>query len=60
MDVNVRQELHTIIEKLTHSGAPSLDRELVKKVKSRCKLVVIIHSQLPVSKLMVSGKVMLM
>ena len=39
MDLNVREELHATIEKLTHSGAPSLDSALVKKVKDICRCV---------------------
>ena len=37
MDEGLRQELISIIEKLTHSGLPSLDQELLKRLKTLCK-----------------------
>ncbi len=38
MDISLRQELISLVERLTHSGAASLDEELVKRVKGLCKL----------------------
>jgi hypothetical protein len=37
MDANAREELHATVEKLTHSGNPSLDMDLVKKIKGMCR-----------------------
>ena len=37
MDLKVRQDLHATLEKLTHSGAPSLNQELMKKIKNICR-----------------------
>lgn len=37
MDVSVRQQLSDLVEELTHSGAPSLDETLLKKLKRICK-----------------------
>lgn len=42
MDAGSRQELNSIIEKLTHSGLPSLNPELLKKLKGMCKYVIYI------------------
>ena len=39
MDLSVRQELNTALEDLTHSGRPSLDPQLLKRVKGICKSV---------------------
>ena len=39
MDNAVRQELVSLVEQLTHSGAPSLNEGLMKRVKGICKLV---------------------
>ena len=40
MDAGLREELNSIIEKLTHSGLPSLNQDLLKKLKRLCKYVV--------------------
>lgn len=37
MDVSVRQELNSLVEELTHSGAPLLSEEPLKKLKRICK-----------------------
>lgn len=37
MDLEVRQELHATIEKITHTGNPSLDPGDLKKIKSICR-----------------------
>ena len=37
MDVTAREELCATVEKLTHSGNPALDQQLVKKLKNICK-----------------------
>lgn len=37
MDVSVRQELNSFVEELTHSGAPLLSEEPLKKLKRICK-----------------------
>ena len=37
MDASTKGELRSLIEKLVHSGNPSLDEGLVKKVKAICK-----------------------
>ena len=37
MDVSVRQELNSLVEELTHSGAPILSEEPLKKLKRICK-----------------------
>ena len=39
MDAGLREELNSIIEKLTHSGLPSLNQDLLKKLKRLCKYV---------------------
>ena len=39
MEVSVRQELNSLVEQLTHSGATELNQERMKKVKAICKLV---------------------
>lgn len=39
MDLGVRKELTDLLETLTHSGNPSLDDGLMKKVKQICKCV---------------------
>lgn len=40
MDAGSREELNSLIEKLTHSGLPSLNQDLLKKLKRQCKYVV--------------------
>ena len=38
MDVSVRKELSDLVEKMTHSGLPSLDETQLKKLKRLCRL----------------------
>lgn len=37
MDVSVREELSDLIEKMTHSGSPSLDEAQLKNLKRLCR-----------------------
>ena len=37
MDIALRQELISLVEDLTHSGAPSLNEEKMKRLKNICK-----------------------
>ena len=39
MELPVRQEMCSLLETLTHSGRPSLDQQLMKRVKGICKSV---------------------
>ena len=37
MDVSVKEELSSLVEKMTHSGSPSLDETQLKKLKRTCR-----------------------
>ena len=37
MDVSVRKELSDLVEKMTHSGLPSLEETQLKKLKRLCR-----------------------
>ena len=37
MDLSLRQELLSLVEELTHSGAPVLSEEPLKRVKKICR-----------------------
>ena len=37
VEVNPGEELGELIEKITHSGSPSLDLALLKKIKAICR-----------------------
>ena len=37
MDESVREELSGLVEKITHSGSPSLDENQLKKLKRICR-----------------------
>ena len=39
MEIEARTEILKILETLTHSGDPSLDEKLMKKIKNYCRLI---------------------